>query len=219
MNTIQSHNTDEYRDFVADCKINKRSLEDQLKRLKKDKVETELDIQSAKEAQAILLSEAKKTQSEIENHITGVVTLALSAVEVDDVKIPKPPAFIAKMVEKRNNTECLFFFKEGKREQHPLECSGFGYVDIADYIIWIAYLLLDDEYSDHDIRKTVISDEPFRNVDPMLQYKVSEMLNMISNDLGFQQIIVSHAKGVNVAADKVFDVTKIGKLSKVTKGR
>lgn len=211
--------TSKYRKFVDDCERDEASLNDQLVRLKRDKDETELDLTSAKEAQAILLSEAKKTQSEIEDHITGVVTLALSAVEIDDANIPKPPAFIARIVEKRNNTECHFFFKEGKREQHPLECSGFGYVDIADYIIWIAYLLLEDEYSEVDVRKTAIADEPFRNVDPMLQHKVSEMLQMISNDLKFQQIIVSHASGVNKSADKTIEVTKTRKVSKVTKGR
>lgn len=180
-----------------------------------DRTQAEEYLLGAKEAQSILSAVARETQSQIEDHLSGIVTLALSSVEVDDPEIPKPPQFVARMVERRDGTECDLIFKEGDREQHPLNSAGFGYVDIADYALRVDYILLEEEYGSEDVRKTLISDEPFRNVDPKLQHKVSDMLRMISDKLGFQQIIVSHAEGVNISADKTFHVTKRGELSHV----
>jgi len=196
--------------------FDKAATESKLDGFVADKDETENNLFSAKEAQAIILSEAKDTQSEIEEHLSNVVTMALAAVEVDDSRIPKPPQFVVRMVERRDSTECDFLFKEGEREQPPLKSSGHGYCNIADYALWVSYHLLENEYSEKEKRKTLISDEPFRDADPALQHKISEMLEMISKELGFQQIIVSHAEGVNTNAERVFHVTKIGKVSKVT---
>lgn len=219
MNMIESitDQVSDMRSVVNDIIFEKTLLESQLKSQNYDKKETEKDLDGAKGAQEILMFVARETQSNIEAHLSRVVTMALSAVEVEDENVPKPPEFIVKMVERRGSTECDLLFKEGDREQNPLECSGYGYVDIADYSLRVAYALLEEEYCSYEVRKTLISDEPFRNCDPKLQYKVSEMLQMISNDLGFQQIIVSHAKGVNIDADVTFHVVKNGKISKVSR--
>lgn len=205
------------KDAIVDILSEKSLLEGQLVSFIKDKGETEDDLICAKEAQAILNTVARETQSEIEQHITTIVTMALAAVEVDDPKVPKPPEFVARMVERRDGTECDLFFKEGEREDYPKESGGYGYQDVADYMLRIDYILLNNEYNDVQIRKTIFADEPFRNADPQLQYKISEMLEMVSNDLGFQQIINSHAKGVNINAEIVFKVVKIDGISRVTK--
>lgn len=208
---------DDIKFTIGDILSEKLNLESKLADFIKDKEKTEDDLICAKEAQAILNTVARETQSEIEQHITTIVTMALAAVEVDDPKVPKPPEFVAKMVERRDGTECDLFFKEGDREDYPKESGGYGYQDVADYLLRIDYILLNNEYNDVQIRKTIFADEPFRNADPQLQYKISEMLEMVSNDLGFQQIINSHAKGVNINAETVFEVVKIDGISKVTK--
>jgi len=204
------------KEAIEDTKSNRDRIRAELSSLLSDRENAEEYLLATKEAQGIIQTVARETQSEIEDHISGVVTLALSAVEVDDPKIPPPPEFVVRMVERRDGTECDLIFKEGDREQHPLECSGFGYVDIADYALRLDYIILENEYGGEEVRKTMISDEPFRNVDSKLQFKVSEMLHMISNKLGFQQIIVSHAEGINVSADKTFRIEKIDGISKAT---
>jgi len=187
-----------------------------LKSFAKSKSEAEEYLICAKEAQTILISEARDTQSEIEEHISKIVTMALAAVEVDDPSVPKPPEFVARMVERRDNTECDLLFKEGDREDYPKESSGYGYQDIADYALRVDFILLEEEYCEEEIRKVLILDEPFRNADSRLQYKISSMLRMVSEELGFQQIIISHAKDVNIEADKTFHVEKVGKISKAS---
>ena len=204
------------KEATLERKSEREKTESDLSSLKESKDRAEEYLLCAKEAQSILQSVARETQSEIEDHISEIVSLSLSAVEVPEPDIPPPPEFIARMVERRDSTECDLLFKEGNREQSPLECSGFGYVDIADYALRVCYILLKNEYGAEKVRKTIISDEPFRNADVRLQYKISEMLRMISDKLGFQQIIVSHADGVNTSADKTFSTTKHLGLSKVT---
>jgi len=169
----------------------------------------------AKEAQAILNAEALATQSEIENHLSSVVTMALSAVEVDDPAVPKPPEFVVRFVERRDSTECDLLFKEGDREDYPKDSSGCGYQDIADYALRVDFILLEEEYGEEGIRKTLILDEPFKNADQKLQHKISEMLLMVSDELGFQQLIVSHGDGINIKANKTFHVKKIDGISKI----
>ena len=204
------------KDYVGSIKT-RRSIElGKLAGLKSDKDKAEEYLICAKEAQMILTAVARETQSEIEEHLSNIVTMALAAVEVDDPSVPKPPEFIARFVERRDSTECDLLFKEGDREDYPKDSSGCGYQDIADYALRVDYILLEEEYGEEEIRKLLLLDEPFRNADPRLQHKIAEMLLMVSNELNFQQLIVSHAKGVNNEADKTFHVEKINGISRVT---
>ena len=207
---------EEIRDAIYDLEIERDKIRSLIQSLRSRREEIKAELQASEEAQIVIQEEAKSTQSEIEEHISGIVTLALSAVEVDDKRVPKPPEFIARAVVRRKSTEIDLIFKEGDREQRPLYCSGFGFIDVADVALRIAFIELEIEYVDDKIRKTLILDEPFRNVDPLLQYKVSDMLSAISKELGYQFIIVSHAEGVNTGADREFQVQKIGKESRVT---
>jgi len=207
---------EEIKASISDLKDEKALLTGKLKDLINQKEKAEEYLTCSKEAQVFLSAIAKETQSEVEEHLMNTVTLALLAVETDDEDTPKPPEFIVRMVERRDNIECDLLFKEGEREQRPKDCSGFGYIDIADYALRIVFIILELEYLNPDIRMSMILDEPFRNADKKLQVKISSMLNMVSDDLGFQQIIASHADGVIANADKVYTVTKNGKISQVS---
>jgi len=62
-------------------------------------------------------------------------------------------------------------------------------------------------------RPSFALDEPFRNVSPDLQHKVSDMLRMVSEKLGVQIIMVSHQEDINISADKTFLTRKEGKVT------
>jgi DNA repair exonuclease SbcCD ATPase subunit len=49
-----------------------------------------------------------------------------------------------------------------------------------------------------------------------MQGKVSEMIKMLSTELGIQMIIVSHIPEMVDAADRIINVTKENGISKVT---
>jgi len=174
-----------------------------LKRLKRR-------FKGAEEFQKIFQEVAKDTQRNLEEHISNIVTLALDAVGGD----PPPPQFVVRIEDRRGGTEMDFLFKEGSREQHPLDSGSHGYANITDFAARVAYILLAIEFG-ADIRKTLILDEPFRDVQPSRQYKVSDMLRMMNKELGFQFIVSSHAEGINNNADKVFLVIKRNGVSHV----
>jgi len=181
-----------------------------LKEHKSEKKKYSRRLEGAEEFQKIFQEVARETQSNLEEHISNIVTLALDAVGGD----PPPPQFIVRIEERRGGTEMDFLFKEGKREQHPLDSGSHGYANVTDFAARIAYILLAIEFG-ADIRKVVISDEPFRDVQPSRQSKISDMLQMINKELGFQFIIASHAEGVNDNADRVFLITKRKDISHV----
>jgi len=195
---------------IQEANVERSGIKGNILRYKSKLKHHEERLIAAQEAQTIIQRAATETQRHLEEYIGGVVTMALAFVD------PDAPELIVRMIERRGESECDLLFKEGDREQHPLECSGFGFADIADQTLRAIYILLKSKKGDSFVRKTLILDEPFRNVDPEMQYKASEMQTMLSEELGFQFLMVSHADGAITGADKVFRVRKKGKFSQIT---
>jgi DNA repair exonuclease SbcCD ATPase subunit len=104
----------------------------------------------------------------------------------------------------------LKFSKEGE-DCNPLDASGGGSVDVASFALRVAFMSMENPPS----RKVLILDEPFRFVSPDLQHKCSEMIREISQRMGLQVIMISHAENIIDSADKVFEVVKVGEISEV----
>lgn len=163
-----------------------------------------IEIEDIDQAQRILQSIAKKTQQELEYHISELVSLALSAVFED------PYEFVLDFVEKRNRTEAeMFFIKKNGNRIDPLSESGGGAVDIASFALIVALWNLRRKLS----RNTIILDEPFRFLSRELQPKAGRMLKELSHKLGIQFIIVTHNPDLIDAADKVFEVCLKNRVS------
>lgn len=174
-----------------------------LSTLQADKQRLEQRLDHAGQARSFIQTVANEVQRNLETHISSVVTLALSTV------IPDPIEFVVRFEQRRGRTECDLLFREQEENYRPLDGSGFGAVDVASSAMRFVFWSLKRN------RPTIIMDEPFRNVSPDLHEKLSEMLQMISRDLGLQIIMVSHSEDVNVKADKTFNVRKEGRWSKV----
>ncbi len=167
----------------------------------KESLETKLE--DAENARAIIQIVSKETLSNLEFRVSNLVTLALSSVSFDF------PEFIARVENRRNQTEVDLLFKEHDVEQSPLGSSGFGACDITGFALRPSFWSLKKN------RPFMALDEPFRNVSPSFQHKVSEMITMISKKLGIQFLIVSHADDINISADKTFFFEKVGKITHV----
>ena len=132
-----------------------------------------------------------------------MVTLALSSVFED------PMEFKTSFTERRNQVELDFFFVKDGNEYDPMDDGG-GAKDIASMALRMAV------WSIHKTRALMILDEPSRNVSRDMQGKVSEMLKMMSTELGIQMVIISHIPEIVECADKVINVVKENGVSKVT---
>jgi DNA repair exonuclease SbcCD ATPase subunit len=160
-------------------------------------------VEASERGIVILQHVAKETQRNLEAHISNLVTTALASV------IPDSPEFETEIEIARNTTECRFYFNEFGERSRPTDAAGGGPLDIASFALRTSYWSLNKN------RAVFVLDEPFKFVSPGLQSKVSEMLKMLSEKLGLQIIMVSHAEEINYSADKTFHVEKVGLESKV----
>ncbi len=196
---------EEYQEKWHTLSSGRDILKNQLKRDAKKRDTFEQLSMNSEKALIVVQDVAKETQQRLEFRINKLVTTALAAV------FPDPPEFKARFTIRRNQTECDLLFVENGTEQKPSDSSGGGTIDVASFALRIA------RWSLNKNRSTLILDEPFRNVSPDLQHKVSEMVRMLSDKIGLQIIMVSHASEVDKAADTVFFVDKIGGISNVRK--
>ena len=190
-------------EFVENCeekqKIAVNSLSNTHEAANKAKERQEV----AKKGLAVIQDVAQRVQAQLEHKITSLVNMAIMSV-FDDA-----PKFKMEIVIRRNKTECDLLFVEGDNKSKPIDSSGGGLLDVVSFalrvVIWT--------FTESD--NTLILDEPFKYLSPRLSSKVSKMLSELSKTLGLQIIMVSHAVGINEAAQRTFHIEKTGKLSVV----
>lgn len=167
--------------------------------------ELTLEAEASEEALAFLQEVAAKVQSNLEDQISSLVSLAISDV------FPDPYEFKCKFVTRRGQTECDFLL-ERDGEEYPLVLgTGGGVTDIAAFALRLAFFSISQE----PLRKTIILDEPFRFVSANLLPDAAQMLHSISKKLGLQIIMVSHSDDLIEGADRVFRVRLEDGISRV----
>ena len=183
----------EQRDtLVSDRNYHLRTLEG----LQQESVSLNADLTISKQAQEIIRIVAQATQSNLKFHIETLVSSALLAVDSANF-----PTFVAEFVPRRNNIECDLLFEENGHRYNPMEGGSGGAKNIAAFATRISTWQLRKN------RKTFVLDEPFKDVSPDLQQKVSEMLKMIYEKLGILIIMVSLAADINKCSNLTVDLT------------
>ena len=81
--------------------------------------------------------------------------------------------------------------------EDPINSVGGGVIDIASFAARVAFIFLSGS------SRTLIADEPFKAVSSDLRVKIPEMLQLLSEKLGVQFIIVSHLQEIIEGADNV----------------
>lgn len=164
-------------------------LEKRLAGLNSERLEIE-------QAQVVIQNVAELTQNELKYQISEIVSLALASV-FDD-----PYEFVASFEQRRNQVECDLFFKRDGELIDPLSASGGGAVDVAAFALRIALWSLRTNRT----RPVILLDEPMRFISKGYRGRASEMLKMLSDKLGLQIIMVTHAEEYIENADKVHEV-------------
>jgi len=160
----------------------------------------------ARKAQQIIQTVAKETQNQLSYHISELVSLALKSI------FPDPYKLKLEFVPKRGGSEAVLAFEREREEPvHPMSATGGGPIDVASFALRVAL---------HSIqtgrpRKTIILDEPFKNLSAEYQPLASSLLKEVSERLEIQIIMVSHNETLINSADKVFKVSKRKSVSKV----
>ncbi len=184
----------------------KNQIEKTLSTTRREVKELERDLRRHEQAQEVIRQVALKTQQQLQFHISDIATMALEAVFDDPYKL------VAEFIQRRNKTECDLYFVREKERIDPLSASGGGVVDVASFALRVASWSMQSPQT----RNTLVLDEPFRYLSSNLLPKASEMLKEVSDKLGLQIIMVTHADELIECADKVFSVTKKEGISQIS---
>jgi DNA repair exonuclease SbcCD ATPase subunit len=186
-------------DTISDIQMNdlKKKLQRKLDQYKlagqrikstKEKIEVVRQrLQITTEAQQVLQRVAATVQQETHSRIASVVTKFLQIVFEEEAY-----DFEVKFEEKRGKTEALLLFKRHGHEIDPSESSGGGPQDIAAFALRLACLSL----TVPPIRRVLVLDEPFIGLHKSLHPRVMAMLKVLSEELDFQFIIITHESGL-----------------------
>jgi DNA repair exonuclease SbcCD ATPase subunit len=153
---------------------------------------------------ALFQSAAEATQKQLEFHISGLVSSALSAVW------DNPYEFVLEFVQKRGKTEAELWIERDGERMKPLDAAGGGVVDIISLALRMAFWSLTKTS-----RPLLLLDEPLKQLSADKQSKASDMLKSISEKLGIQILMVTHEKALLDAVDKQFEVKLVNGISEV----
>jgi DNA repair exonuclease SbcCD ATPase subunit len=195
----------EIRSTIEQKKGQRDLIESTIESLQENTTSLKKEIKRSEKAQAIIQKVAQDTQSQLEYHISDIVTMALDTI------FDEPYKFKVNFVLKRNKTECELMFERDGEEIDPLPSSGGGVIDVASFALRIALWTLQNPKS----RNTIILDEPFKFLSKDLLPRACELLQELRSKLNLQFIIVTHLDELAECADKTFEVRIKKGVSKV----
>ena len=127
---------------------------------------------------------AQTIQQRAHSMIAKVVSKCLETI------FDEPYRFEIIFERKRGKTEAKLIFERDGMEIDPLTASGGGVLDVASFALRLAAITLTKPHC----RKIIIMDEPFRFVSEGYRSKIKELLQNLSEEYGFQFIMVTHIK-------------------------
>ena len=194
----------DYKSFVLEKQAEEKYIKKEINKLKKQKKQKKVKALKQEKALAFVKEIAFQTQQQLEYHINDMVSHGLNSVFNDVFD------FVVNFVKKRGKIECDLFFKKGKNLIDPLTYSGLGAADIAAFALRCASWSIAKKY-----RNVFLLDEPLKHLSNDKHMLAGKMIKELAKQLGLQIIMVTHSKKMVEFADKVFEVTKTGKISKV----
>lgn len=207
------YNIKSLRSKLEQLKGQQDYLKKKLKQREKDVLQKKKEVSRCEKAIIIFNDAAQKTQQQLEIHISGLVSMALSGVFPQD-----PYELQVDFIQRRGKTECDLWFARQGSIVSPLAASGYGAVDVAAFALRVASWAISLEKP----RNVLFLDEPFKHLKGEEDNeRAIQMVKEISHSLNLQIIMVSDERAskesIIAGADAVFEVKKKGKTSTVTK--
>ncbi len=176
------------RTMVNDLRSDERAARKQLDTESTELVSVIESLDDVEKARDVLQAVGQAVQQRVQDRVADVVTQCLKIVFTD------PYQFVVCFERKRNKTEVrLLFTRDGNEFEAKAKSSmeggvEGGVIDVAAFALRLSCLMLGRPRP----RRILIADEPFRFVDPWNRPRVREMIEMLSEELKVQLILVSH---------------------------
>jgi len=142
----------------------------------------------------VLQHVAAEIQNEAHHKISSLVSKCLAMV------FDNPYKFKIEFVKKRGKTEANLLFTRDGHSLDPMDSSGGGVIDVASFALRLACLSLTVPKQ----RQVIIMDEPFRNVSAGYRSRIRAMLELLTEELGFQFIISTNMKSIETGT--IFEI-------------
>lgn len=146
-------------------------------------------------------------QESLRVQVAEIVTLALDIIfdgrYIFDLRF--------KVAYGRVATSFRLLDKKRAKSFDPMEENGGGIVDVVSFALRLAFWAI----SANRTNPLFVMDEPFKFVSADLRARVGTFLRAVVERIGAQMILVTHQKFIEECADKVFVVSKVGRVSKV----
>jgi len=163
-------------------------------------------IANHEKARIVLTEIAKSTQEEIKGRIEKLVTLAIRSVFKE-----QDFSFEIRFETKNNRVYAYPVITEFGNEMDPKEDMGGGIIDIISTALRIILWHIESPRK----RNVLIFDEPFRFTGKLVG-RAGYMIKYLSENLGFQVIMLSHDDELIEFCDRLYKVTRRRDVSQVT---
>lgn len=176
-------NLTEKRKEVNELLTDRKSIIKQLKAEKLNLKNAKQEYKNYQEAQTITQQIAQVIQQQAHERIEGVVSKCLEAVFGNEY------GFKINFERKRGRTEAnLLLLKDGHEIEDALNADSGGVIDVAALALRLACIVL----AKPALKRIIIMDEPFRNLDMPNREAIRILLEELSLDFKVQFIIVTH---------------------------
>lgn len=147
---------------------------------RKDLAAARKRAESTEQAHDLIQKVAQTVQQQAHERITGVVSRCIASVYED------PYTFHIDFDRKRGRTEAnLYFMRNGHRFEKPYAVGG-GVIDVASFALRLSCLVL----TRPALRRILIADEPFKNVNGEdNRRRARALLETVPKELGVQVIM------------------------------
>lgn len=159
------------------------------------------EVESSKEAQALINAVAKETQNQLRYHVTELGNLALETVFGKGIKLD------LEFDEKYKGTSAKIRFLRGEKEIpiDPMDGDSGGACDIAAFALRCSLWSMKKP----KVSREMVLDEPFKNINDEtreMHKQASKMIKQVSQKLGIQFLITTMLPELREEADKVFEI-------------
>jgi len=184
----------------------KKSLTRLLRKEKDTRRKMKIQIRRIGQAIQLVQRAAGLTQSQIQIHISPLVTRALRLI------FSTPLDFVLSFRSVRGRSEAVFqVCRPGGAPIDPLESSGGGVIDVVSFALKICLWCMQTPRP----APVMILDEPFRYLSGDLIIRAGELLRELSDQLNMQFIIITHSRHFISQADRLFQVRIKNGVSRV----
>lgn len=175
----------------------RQQMESSVQRQRADAEAAATRAADAEAALAFCQRVAVETQAQLSYHVGAIGTEAFRAI------LPRPYELVVEFTPRRGRSEAVLRFRrDGQDTASPLDSAGGGAVDIAAFALRVSLWAM----AGGSACRTIILDEPFRNLQKSLHPLAGQVMRELAARLKVQFIVATHEPGLAAEADHAVDL-------------